>query len=489
MGKYDALMAYQMPSAVNPVPVTAPGPTAGKYDALMAYNLGSTAPGAPIIPQQQPYDLSTDSTQGPLVRGLATAIKTAFPVNAIEEMSGQAMKTRPFDPAAMAGSLGQLAIAAPLLASGPLGEGARAAAGASGAMAGGLEAADVKNPIAKFALPLAAGLAAGHLNNPQTAWQAVPKGEEINALGRVANGMGIDVPPIPAQSLTRTGPNPADIRATWEQAMQPLGENVGTTKQAAMQTTATTPDVLSKIRQAMGQGLQDVGVPKIGNTLVPDLSTEPQAAALVMDKMNKLGLIPSDVPPAQAMTLANNILEGAQKTVAGSSVYGPNMAGRVAGRGLGSMQEAINSLGNPEAVAAHQDANRLYSKGSSIQDLVSAASKGKGAGPVPMFRPKDFISNWQNMPTALKESGFSHDEIQAIDSLTQQNPNTLMRGIQYLGDKARDLGLKPLAFHPSTRFYENGPTNVPSLQNLIQNLSGAYRASTYKPSQDPDLRK
>ncbi len=455
-----------------------------KYDDYMSRG----QMGQPIQPQAAPYDLSTDTGQSPLVRGAVAAINTALPVQAIQEMAGQMGGSRPHDPMALASSAGQLALAAPMFMAGPAGTAARMGAGAAGATAGGLEAMDVENPAARFGLPLLAALAAGHFNAPNTALKAVPKGEEINAIGRQANEMGIPVPKIAAQSMTRTGPAPADIRATWEQTMRPLGKNVGITKQAAMQTTKNTPTVLKTIRQAATSGLEEAGVPRVRNALNPELATEPHAAKLVLDSLNKLGMIPPGTAPEKAMMLANNVLEAAQKTVAESSNYGPNMAGRVAGKGLTGMQEAIDSLGSPEAVAAHQEANQAFSKGKAMQDLVEAATKGKGAGPVPMFRPKDFIAAWQGMDTAQKAKAFSPDEIQAIDSLTQQNPNVIMRGIQFLADKARDWGLKPLTFHPSTRLYEEAPTFAPRAGTVAVAAPAAYRSATYDPSQNRNVQ-
>ncbi len=442
-----------------------------------------------IQDRQNAYSLETDPEQPAWLRASATALNTALPIQAIRDMAGQASGERPHDVGSMIGDVAQVGSALPMGFSGPAGVAARAAGATGGATAGALEAFGVKNPIVRGGLPFLAGLAAGHFNAPNSALSAVPKGEEINALGRQAAGMGIPIGEIPAQSMTRTGPAPAAIREAWQGAIDPLGAEVGRTKALAMQTDKSTPEVLRTIQNAGQQGLEGAGVPRIGKNLRPEFSREQGAAGLVLDHLERIGMIPKNLPPEKAMELANNILESAQKITSESSSYGPNLAGRTAGGGLSGIQDAINSLGNPEAVASHQTANATFSKGKELQDLVEAATKGKGAGPVPMFRPKDFIANWQGLSPEIKAAKFSPEEAAAIDKLTQQNPNVLMRGLQFLNDKARDIGVKKLTFHPSTRFYEEAPTLMPRAGTIAVGAGAGTRAANYDPNQDEDLRK
>lgn len=423
----------------------------------------------------------------PVLRGVATAIKTALPVDAVENLGNVAFGRKPAEMGNL-WDIAQLALAGAPGTAGLKGlKGAAAGSAAAGVMAGGLEVADVKSPVARLVLPLVAGIAAGNLANPVKALKPVARGQEFNALSRAVRPMGINVPEIGVQHVKNAGPTPSAARAAWEGTISQLGEKVGETKQAALQTDVPTREIVARLMGAGQEGLKKSGVPALKRGLAPQFSQNPAAAELVLNQLKQIGAIPKNVPPAQALELANNVLESAARKVAESGKLGESLSGHISRGGLDAIQGEIDALSNQAALPAHKAANAVFSKGKTLQEMVEGAAKGKGAGEAPGFRAKDFLALWQGMDNAEKNAKFLPEEIAAIDALTGQTRTLTQKAIQAVPALLQKFGLRDLAFHPATRFHELQPTtfNV----NALAPAGAGTRASSYDPSQDPDVQR
>lgn len=485
MSEYDDLIGYQKQAADKS--------SGGDYGDLIDY-ANTKAPEAQPGLSGQPM--------GPIGRGISTAIKTALPVDAIQEMAGQAMHKKPFDPMAMAGSVAQLGLASAPMLAGPLGAGAKAAmmgGGAAGLTAGALESADVKNPIARAGLPFLAGLAAGHYANPQTALKAVPKGDEANAVARFAQRIGVPVEEASRQKgilgFGGRAPYPQDTASTWERALNALGQRVGSTKGPALETSATTRQILQKM-QGVNSGLEAPGVLNFGGAPIPALSNNPGALGLIGNRLGDAleAIRANKVPPAQAMEGLNNALEGLKKTVSESGNFGENMAGQAANAGTTGWQEALNNLAkNPEALAEHNLANKDFRKGLALKGMVDKAVSTK-AGAEAGFNPRAF--GFDAATAGIKKgstdlSALSPEEMQGLRQLVEGNPGIIRKGVNAITNIQKDLGREPLHFHPSTRFYEQMPVSPlnPLSSNAGPAAGAAYRSATYDPTQDEQTQK
>ncbi len=468
-----------------------PGPWE-KYASAPSGPWDKYAQGQPIQPQAAPYDLSTDTGQSPLVRGLATAVNTALPVQAIQEMAGQMGGSRPHDPMALASGVGQLALAAPMFMAGPAGTAARMGAGAAGATAGGLEAMDVKSPVTRAGLPFIAALAAGHFQSPRTSLQAVPKGQEANAVARLAQGMGIDVAESQPRGLLKgLSPAPQDIAGNWETAINSLGQKVGETKGPALETNARIPEILRTMR-GVNSGLEAPGVLNTGAGPIAALSNNPAALNLVQQRLNDAieAVRANKVSPEQAMEGLNNALEGLKSTIAQSGRFNESMAGAASGAGSGGWQQALDTLAkDPEALATHNAANTQFRKGLALQGMVQKAIGG-GAGEEPGFNPRVFTreaATANTGPNKVDLSMFEPHEQDAIRQLTEQKPGLIRELLQKYSDMKKGLYQEPLRFHPGSRLYEQAPTMVPRAGTVAVAAPAAYRSATYDPSKDPNL--
>jgi hypothetical protein len=434
MGKYDALMAYQTPTQAS----------GGKYDALMAYK-------PTPMPSQGEMEAAGASQMLPMLHKAASALT---PLGSVEEIAGQLNADRPNSPVKAGLAAADLASLGLLSKGGTLAKfagnllknvGIQAAAGAT---AQGAEMAGLPAPVA-VPLGLAAGVAAGRGTMPEMTRQAVKLGEEPSALARALNKSGLTVP-MPEGKL------PRQITGAFQEAKGAAGAEVGRAKEAALQTQLPAAQVLARIQEAARGGLQSAGVPMVRGQLAPTLATEGAAPAeMVLSKLDALKGIPKNVPGSEAMKLANNVLEGAQKTVADSKRLGTGLAGKTSKEALKAWQGALDALGPAEAVKASKAADSAFSKLATMTEMVEKSSKGM-MGTAPGFSPNKFVQMWETMPERMR-SRFTPEEVKTLDYMLKQDPGIIQTGITKALQFAKSKGLKGLTFSPSARFYEDAP--------------------------------
>ncbi len=283
----------------------------------------------------------------------------------------------------------------------------------------------------------------------------VPEGQGGRALAATARGMGLPVVP-PASSA------PGAMREAFGPARRELGAVVGEAKKGLYKSTqAQTPAIIREVAGKGFESLQKSGVPVVDTGMAPELSKNPEAAQLVLDQLNRLKVLPADTPPAQAMEIANNLVEAIQGKVAASAKGPINLAGPIAGGAATAMSGAIEGLASPQAVKAMQTADKAFAKMATLDEMAFKASKTL-AGSEPGFNPRKFVSMWANLDPAKKARTFTPEEVKAVDFLvSQEDPNALMR----LGQNAmrkwtslkKDLGQSELKHHPTTKLKEMAP--------------------------------
>ena len=319
----------------------------------------------------------------------------------------QGKPTSPLQYGASAADLASLPVA------GALGAGKKAI-GQLAAQGAGAGAASygAKMAGAPWYLQVLAGLAGGGAGNmaagagQRLIRQLVPKGEEAEALAKVARGpMGLPVGEVASNA-------PADVKNAFGGARDLLGKNVAAAKQGLYDSTRkSTPEIVDAISGAADKGLGDAGVPlgPVGsNTRVPELSNNPETAKLIAGRIGGyLKHMDPSTPPAKAMEFSNNIIEGLQKELAGS--YKPGAAANLDAPMLKittkGMNEALNGLASPEAQLASHVADSAFSKIAWLDKAARDASKTR-VGPTPAFNPRLFTNTWANMSPALKNAKF-----------------------------------------------------------------------------------
>lgn len=428
------------------------------------------------------------------LRAAARGIETALPVESVRALGAMATGSQPYNLADIAGaSLGLGAAAIP--ASRGLGAAAKllgAGAAGAGAAGAGLEVlkdtTGIDNPALNFLAPAIAGGGAAFAAAPQTALRAIRSGEEANALARAAQGMGLPVAEVAPQGKGIPWARTPEVRRVWEEARKGLGERVGETKRAAMKTEiATGPEVASVVGADVRAALAEAGVPKMSGALVPAGAPNKAAAQMVIDNLSDLGVITPKTSPEQAMTIANNILERVKKQVSESGRFSEGLGGDISTKATAAWQKALDSLSPEDALAAHQDANKAFAKIATLQDMVESSAKGKGAGETPMFRPKDFLAQWEGMDNALKESVFSPGEIAALDLLTGQRRTLTQRVTGVIPNMLQNVRLRQLSFHPQTRFYENVKTPF-TAANVAPATAQGFRSAAWEEESSPSSK-
>lgn len=382
-------------------------------------------------------------------------IKKATPIGSMQEIGGQLSGERPGSPL-KAGLAAADIVATPLLAmatgggSAPAqsyftkllagyGTGAASVAASEGAQAAGAPAA------VSIPLGIAAGIGAGRAMSPEMAMRAVPKGQEAAALSRAAGKIGL---PIAAP----IGEKPRDVINAWNAARQGLGAEVGAAKEAALQTEKSAPEVIGAVRKAVSGGLGKAKVPIVNGALTPSLATEPAAAEKMLEQVGRLSAIPENATGSEALTLANNVLEGTKKAIAESKKLGTGLSGLTSKSVTSEWQKAIDALGPQDKVKVARELDSAYSKLMTLGGMATKAASTK-TGAVAGFSPREFVFQWERLPEAAR-SKFTPAEVALLDGLTKQQPGWVSTGIQKALELAKNHGLRGLSWHPTTRFYE-----------------------------------
>lgn len=393
-----------------------------------------------------------------LKKDLGELIDKATPIGSVKEIAGQLSGDRA--PSSLNAGLAAADIASLGLA-GKLKAGAtgaelgmqgikQALAGGAGAGASSMAAEKMGAPgWLQFVAGLGGGMGGARLGGaPEMTMKAVPQGTEAAALGRASNKMGLPVPPI-------VGDKPRDVMAAFGQAKRQAGEAVGSAKEAALQTEATAPDVIKKSLYGINRGLEQAGVPVGEKGFTPEFAVEPAGANLLREQAAKVGSIPRDTDPNEAMKLSNNILEQTKKMLADSKRQGTGQAGRTANMAVQEWQNAIDSLGDADKVAVAKAADSAFSKLSAMGKMAEKASMTK-TGIAPSFSPREMVYAWERLPENMR-GRFSADEVALMDAMLTQKPGLMQKAIQGVVEFAKRKGLKGISFHPTARFYEEAP--------------------------------
>lgn len=441
---------------------------AGPWEKYAAAKTTSTAQGpwskysaAPKAPEaSNPFgSMEEQQVEGQnLLGSISELIDKATPVGSVKEIAGQLSGDRApssLNAGLAAADIASLGLAGKLRAGVGMGEMGmqgvkQALASGAGAGAASMAAEKMGAPAwLQFVAGLGGGMGGARLGGPaEMAMKAVPQGEEAAALGRASNKMGIPVPPI-------VGDKPRDVMAAFGQAKRQAGEAVGAAKEAALQTEKTAPEVIKKSLYGINKGLEGAGVPIGEKGFTPEFAVEPAGAKLLQEQAAKVGSIPRDTDPNEAMKLSNNILEQTKKMLAESKRQGTGQAGRTANMAVQEWQSAIDSLGPADKVAVAKAADSAFSKLSAMGKMAEKASMTK-TGIAPSFSPREMVYAWERLPENMR-GRFSADEQALMDAMLTQKPGLMQKAIQGVVEFAKRKGLKGISFHPTARFYEEAP--------------------------------
>lgn len=396
------------------------------------------------------------------------------PAGSVAELAGQLSGDRPtsgFRAGLAAADLASLGLAGKVRAGV---EGAKAGArgvasallGGAGAGAGswGAEAAGAPAPVQLLA-GLAGGMGAARAAGAPVVQAAVPKGEEVAAVSRAAQRMGINVP-------TPATPRPRDVQEAWGGARRALGAEVGAAKEAALQTAAKAQEIPGAIGAAVQRSLAATDVPVTGGRLNPALAVNPAGARRALDKAALLYTIPEEATGPEALKMANNILEGFKKEISESTKLGTGVAGRNASAAASAWQEAIDSLGPADKVAAAKAIDSAFKKLVTLQKITEGSATLQGGNITPIFSPRRFASLWEKLKPA-ERARFSPDEVAIIDAMIQQRPGIIDKAISGVVDYAKSKGVKGISFTPQPRFYEPRPALMPYSPGTARSALGA----------------
>jgi len=436
--------------------------------------------------QSSPTDPMADegaaqaSAAGQMLPMLKEGINKFTPVGSVNEINGQLEGTRPSS--ALSAGLAGVDVAGSLLMPfarkagaafqglGAVGKTALADLGigaAAGATSEGAQMAGLPAPIA-MPLGIAAGMATGKRIAPEMTRRAVPQGQEAQALSRAVQKMGLPVP-LPASNA------PEDVMTAWARGRDVAGEAVGKAKEAALQTSQSTPDVLARVMggiEKTARGVSPEAV--ISGKLLPGATKNKRAAEFVAGALEDISTIPEGIPANQAMKILNNKLESAKTLLETQESIGAGVPGRITGKAISRWQRVLNALGPKEQVAVARATDSAFSKLVTLQELAEKASTTM-AEQSPTFRARNFVFDWQRMPLADKAK-FSAEEKAILDALTKQEAESaLAKAAQWVINQKKIIGSQALTFHPTARFYE------PAVKKLPPRAGGASAISTLRP--------
>ena len=349
----------------------------------------------------------------------------------------------------------------------------QAFASGAGAGAAGLAAQEMGAPVL---VQLAAGILGGGVGGrvggfkPQDVTKQVPKGQEAQALSRVIQRMGIPIE-------TPKSSKPGDVSQAFTGIREKLGKDVGAAKEAMFQTESATPLIRRRVAGAGYEALKKAGVPVTEAGLNPDLTRNPAASKAVMDTLNKINSIPSDMEPKEAMRITNDLVEGLQDQLVQSQKPGSpvNLKGRIIGEPLGAMETAVKGLGPKGTGEAMDAADSAFAKLATLHDISFKSSKTM-AQEGPRFNARKFLFTWDTMKPEKKASTFTPEEIAAVDFLVEQkDPNILMRvarkAVEVGAAGVNKLGILDLKHHPATRFKEKtAPIPLLGIEENVRQL-------------------